>query len=107
MTVELKNEYLTVLINEAGAELSSVKSSDGIEYMWQADKTFWGRHAPVLFPIVGRLKDDQYTVAGQAYHMGQHGFARDNDFTVVNQTATQATFELTDSRATREMYPLN
>ncbi|MCT0221434.1 aldose 1-epimerase family protein, partial [Lactiplantibacillus plantarum] len=69
MTVELKNEYLTVLINEAGAELSSVKSSDGIEYMWQADKTFWGRHAPVLFPIVGRLKDDQYTVAGQAYHM--------------------------------------
>lgn len=105
MTVELKNEYLTVLINEAGAELSSVKSSDGIEYMWQADKTFWGRHAPVLFPIVGRLKDDQYTVAGQAYHMGQHGFARDNDFTVVNQTATQATFELTDSRATREMYP--
>ncbi|EIW13815.1 galactose mutarotase [Lactiplantibacillus plantarum EGD-AQ4] len=105
MTVVLKNQYLTVSINEAGAELSSVKSNDGIEYMWQADKKYWGRHAPVLFPIVGRLKDDQYTVAGQAYHMGQHGFARDNDFTVVNQTETTATLELTDTSATRDMYP--
>lgn len=105
MTVELKNAYLTVQINEAGAELSSVKSADGIEYMWQADPKFWGRHAPVLFPIVGRLKDDQFTVAGQAYHMGQHGFARDHDFTVVKQTTTSATLELTDTAATREVYP--
>lgn len=105
MTVELNNEYLTVRINEAGAELSSVKSADGIEYMWQADPKFWGRHAPVLFPIVGRLKDDQFTVAGQAYHMGQHGFARDNDFTVIAHSDTQATLEFTDSAATREIYP--
>ena len=105
MTVELKNAYLTVQINEAGAELSSVKSADGIEYMWQADPKFWGRHAPVLFPIVGRLKDDQYTVAGQSYHMGQHGFARDNDFTVVEHSATKAVLEFTDSSATREVYP--
>lgn len=105
MTVELKNQYLTVQINEAGAELSSVKSAEGVEYMWQADPKFWGRHAPVLFPIVGRLKDDQYTVAGQAYHMGQHGFARDNDFTVVAQTSTSATLELTDNATTRAMYP--
>lgn len=105
MTVELKNQYLTVQINEAGAELSSVKSAEGVEYMWQADPKFWGRHAPVLFPIVGRLKDDQYTVAGQAYHMGQHGFARDNDFTVVSQTSTSATLELTDNATTRAMYP--
>jgi len=105
MTVELKNEYLTVQINEAGAELSSVKASDGLEYMWQADPKFWGRHAPVLFPIVGRLKDDQYTVAGQAYPMGQHGFARDHDFRVVSQTDTTATLELTDSAETRKIYP--
>lgn len=105
MTVELKNDYLTVKITEAGAELSSVKSADGIEYMWQADPKYWGRHAPVLFPIVGRLKDDQFTVAGQPYHMGQHGFARDNDFTVVAHTATSATLELTDSAETRKMFP--
>lgn len=105
MTVELKNEYLTVKINEAGAELSSVKSADGIEYMWQADPKFWGRHAPVLFPIVGRLKDDQFTVAGQSYPMGQHGFARDHDFRVISQTATEATLELTDSSETRAIYP--
>ncbi|MFC6295946.1 aldose 1-epimerase family protein [Lactiplantibacillus daoliensis] len=105
MTVELKNELLTVKINEAGAELSSVKSADGIEYMWQADPKFWGRHAPVLFPIVGRLKDDQYTVAGQAYHLGQHGFARDHVFRLVSQTATTATLELADSSETRAIYP--
>ncbi|AVK63059.1 galactose mutarotase [Lactobacillus sp. CBA3606] len=105
MTVELKNEYLTVQINEAGAELSSVKANDGLEYMWQADPKFWGRHAPVLFPIVGRLKDDQYTIAGQSYQMGQHGFARDQTFRVVSQTPTQAVLELTDSQATRAMYP--
>lgn len=105
MTVELKNDFLTVKINEAGAELSSVKSADGIEYMWQADPKFWGRHAPVLFPIVGRLKDDQYTVAGQAYPMGQHGFARDHDFRLVAETATSATLELTDSSETRAIYP--
>ncbi|AVK60410.1 galactose mutarotase [Lactobacillus sp. CBA3605] len=105
MTVELKNEYLTVQINEAGAELSSVKADDGLEYMWQADPKFWGRHAPVLFPIVGRLKDDQYTIAGQSYRMGQHGFARDQKFRVVSQTSTQAVLELTDSQATRAMYP--
>ncbi|MFB9769482.1 aldose 1-epimerase family protein [Lactiplantibacillus modestisalitolerans] len=105
MTVELKNDYLTVQINEAGAELSSVRSADGIEYMWQADAKYWGRHAPVLFPIVGRLKDDQYTVAGQSYAMGQHGFARDHVFTVVSQTATSAVLELTDSSETRQRYP--
>ncbi|VDG30785.1 galactose mutarotase [Lactobacillus sp.] [Lactiplantibacillus mudanjiangensis] len=105
MTVELKNDYLTVQINEAGAELSSVKSNEGLEYMWQANPKYWGRHAPVLFPFVGRLKDDQFTVAGQSYPMGQHGFARDHDFRVVKQTATSATLELTDSAETRKVYP--
>ena len=66
--IELKNDDLRVKVNEHGAELSSVQSiDDGIEYMWQADSKFWGRHAPILFPIVGRLKDDQYTVNGKTY----------------------------------------
>lgn len=54
--------------------------------MWDADPAFWGRTAPVLFPIVGALKDNSYRYEGQTYLMGQHGFARDMDFTLTDQT---------------------
>ena len=65
----------------------------------------WGRHAPVLFPIVGRLKNDEYKYQGKTYHMGQHGFARDCDFEVENHTQESITFLLKDNEKTREMYP--
>lgn len=104
--IELKNDELQVKINEHGAELTSVKSvDDQIEYMWQANPKFWGRHAPVLFPIVGRLKDDQYTVNGQTYHMTQHGFARDMDFMVIEHEDDHAVFQLEASDETREKFP--
>lgn len=103
--IELTNNDLTVQVNEMGAELTSVVNSDGIEFMWQADKTFWGRHAPVLFPIVGRLKADQYQYNGQNYSMAQHGFARNNRFLVVNQTSTTVTLELTANEATKVQFP--
>ncbi len=104
--IELKNDELQVKINEHGAELTSVKSvDDQIEYMWQADPKFWGRHAPVLFPIVGRLKDDQYTVNGQTYRMTQHGFARDMDFMVIEHEDDHAVFQLEASDETREKFP--
>ena len=81
--VTLSNNQLTVKINEFGAEVSSVTDQkSGYEFMWQADDKYWGRHAPVLFPIVGRLKNDQYEYEGQTYEMTQHGFARDSMFEV-------------------------
>lgn len=68
--VTLKNEYLQVEINELGAELTSVRSLENdLEYIWRADKKIWGRHAPILFPIVGRLKDDHYEYKGTAQAM--------------------------------------
>ncbi|AMV62104.1 aldose 1-epimerase family protein [Pediococcus damnosus] len=104
--VTLENEYLRVQINELGAELSSVVSLDtNLEYMWQADKQIWGRHAPVLFPIVGRLKDDQYEYQGTKYEMHQHGFARDEEFEVVDSSDTHATLKLTDNNKTHKIYP--
>lgn len=104
--VKIENEFLTAEINLHGAELSSlISKADGTEYMWQADPAVWARHAPVLFPIVGALKDDAYTYEGKTYHMGRHGFARDMDFTVENQTASHVDLVLTDSDATHEMYP--
>ena len=78
----LENEVLRVEIDTLGAEIKSVKRKrDGLEYMWQADPKYWGRTSPVLFPFVGATKDKEYRYAGKTYPMGQHGFARDMEFT--------------------------
>lgn len=104
--VTLKNEFLQVVINELGAELTSVRSLDNdLEYIWRADKQVWGRHAPVLFPIVGRLKEDHYEYQGTTYEMHQHGFARDSKFEVVDANETHATLKLTDSDKSHKLYP--
>lgn len=106
MDYTIENNMLKVRISSKGAEIQSVLGKDSDhEYMWQADPKIWGRHAPVLFPIVGRLKNDQYTYQGKTYHMGQHGFARDQDFAVEHQTADSITFLLKDNEETRKQYP--
>ncbi|MEK3531452.1 aldose 1-epimerase family protein [Lactobacillus crispatus] len=106
MDYTIKNNMIEVVISDHGAEVQSVKGAHtGEEYMWQADPEIWGRHAPVLFPIVGRLKNDEYKYQGKTYHMGQHGFARDCDFEVKNHTQESITFLLKDNEKTREMYP--
>lgn len=106
MTVTIENQFLTAEFLEKGAELCHLVSKDsGFDYIWQADPQYWGRHAPVLFPFVGRLKDDQYQYEGKTYQMGQHGFARDCDFTVTAQTTNAVTFNLKDSPITRVNYP--
>ena len=81
--VVVENDKLRVEILKKGAEIASVVSKNGdTEYVWQADAAIWGRHAPLLFPIVGKLKDDRYEYNGTIYHMSQHGFARDMVFKV-------------------------
>ena len=87
-----------------GAELTSF-SLDGLDYLWPADPAVWGRHAPVLFPIVGRLPDDTYRHQGRAYELAQHGFARDREFIVISQTAQEIVFELRDDARTRAAFP--
>lgn len=105
MTVTLKNQYLTAEIDDLGAQLCSVRSAAGTEYIWQADSAVWGRHAPLLFPIIGRLRDGQYTLDGRTYTISNHGFARDSRFTVAGQDGGSASFQLTDSAETRAVYP--
>ena len=61
MNYTLKNDHLNVVVDTFGAEMHSIQHDD-IEYLWQADAKFWGRHAPVLFPIVGKLKNGEYAV---------------------------------------------
>jgi len=102
--IQIKNNDLEISLKKAGAELTSIKYK-GYEYLWQADSKFWGRHAPVLFPIVGRLKNDECTIKGKTYNMSQHGFARDMDFEVFAQTANSITFLLTNNEETTKKYP--
>lgn len=106
MTVRIKNDYLQAAISEKGAELTSLKAN-GIEYMWQADPAYWGRHAPILFPFVGRLKDDQYSYKGKTYPMSQHGFARDEMFEVTEQTDEKVVLTLKSNEKTKEVYPFD
>ena len=102
--IELKNEQLTILVAEKGAELQSVKDNEGREYMWQAGEK-WPRHSPILFPIVCSVNNDTYVVDGKEYHLPRHGFARDTEFTVVSQSEEKVTLALHDSEETLKVYP--
>lgn len=104
--ITLKNDNLTVEIAELGAQLHSIQRNDNkIEYLWQGDPDSWKRQAPILFPFVGRLMNDQYKFAGKTYHQTQHGFARDREFEVVDQTASKVVLEQTDSEETLKVFP--
>jgi len=87
-----------------GAELCSFKDTDGTEMVWQAEPV-WPRHAPVLFPIVGRLKDDRLRHGGHEYRLTQHGFARDRRFAWVERGESSCRLALRDDGATRALYP--
>jgi len=105
MYVTLQNQELTVKIDTLGAQMVSVLDAGGVERVWRADPAVWGRHAPLLFPIIARLKDGKYTLAGEEYHISQHGFARDSEFTLLQQSQNSVTLRLTDSPATHKVYP--
>ena len=75
--------------------------------MWEGEKEIWGRHAPVLFPIVGKLKNNSYRYNGKECKMPQHGFARDCDFKLVSANETSAAFELCASEKTFEIFPFH
>ncbi|MES2761257.1 MAG: aldose 1-epimerase family protein [Bacteroidota bacterium] len=107
-TFELQNNLLSVKVNSFGAELCSVRSKEtSIEYIWQADNNIWARHAPNLFPIVGKLKGGQFQYGSQSYQLPQHGFARDNEFICIEQTDNNLLFEFTASEQTLAHYPFH
>lgn len=103
MTI-LSNDILTVEVSGHGAELQSIRKGD-VEYLWQGDPSFWGRRSPVLFPIVGSVWESRYRVGGKEYQMGQHGFARDMEFTLVSCSQTEVRYRLESSDETLARYP--
>ncbi|MGN1047802.1 MAG: aldose 1-epimerase family protein [Eubacteriales bacterium] len=102
----LKNSELTAVIDDFGAELTSVRRG-ATEYIWQANPDFWNRHAPVLFPICGRLTDGKYTYRGKEYEMMLHGFARFSQFTAKQTAENELTFTLSSNDETRAQYPFD
>lgn len=100
----IDNGILTVKAGEHGAELQSI-IRNGIEYLWQGDPAFWGRRSPVLFPIVGSVWDGRYRVEGKEFRLGQHGFARDMDFTLVEEKPTELRYRLQSDDSTLQKYP--
>lgn len=104
--MKISNNHLKATFNVRGAEITSLThNATGREYIWQARTKYWGRHAPVLFPFVGKLKKDQYRHEGKTYEMGQHGFARDLDFEIVEHTSDQIIFQLDADSNTLKKYP--
>jgi len=104
--ITLKNEWLKAEINPLGAEYQSIIRVDtGIEYLWQGDPAWWGRRSPVLFPIVGKLRDGKYTYQGKEYALGGHGFARDMVFDIEEQSDTSVKLHVSSDEETRKVYP--
>lgn len=103
-THRIEAEGIAVTLKAEGAELTSIRDASGIEVMWQAGPE-WPRHAPVLFPIVGRLAGDVLRHEGREYRMTQHGFVRDTPFEWTERSSTRAVLRLEDSDATRAIYP--
>lgn len=102
----LNNGVIQFSVKQNGAELASVKQlNNQFEFMWNANPAIWNRHAPVLFPIVGKLNENKISINGAKYEMGQHGFARDCVFELVSETNTTLTFLLNADSKTVEKYP--
>jgi galactose mutarotase-like enzyme len=100
------SDQYTAVINPLGAELTHLTTATGRELLWQAPEgKFWRRHAPILFPAIGKSNADRYQWQGQEYEMGQHGFARDYPFTVVQQADDVVVLRLVANADTRLRYP--
>ena len=103
--ITIRSEALTASINPRGAELSSLADAQGRALMTDADPAYWTGRAPLLFPIVGRVRDDRLRSGGRDHAMGKHGFARRLPFALIDHSADRAHFRLEDTPETRAAYP--
>ena len=106
MIAKLSNSILSIAINSKGAELISIQNNQTKrEYIWEGNPEYWGKHAPILFPIVGTLKNNAYQLNGQNYTLPRHGFARDCEFKIISQEAHKIIFSLQENNASLAIYP--
>lgn len=104
----LENEVLRVEVSSKGAELQTISNKVfGLEYLWNGDPAFWAKRSPVLFPIVGSLKNNTYFYKGKSYQLPRHGFARDMEFQMEKQHPKEITLLLSSSAETKNNYPFD
>ncbi len=102
----IKNNLIKATIKSKGAELISLKSFE-TEYIWNGNPEFWSKHSPVLFPIVGTLKNNSYMYENKIYNLSRHGFARDMEFVVIESNQTSIVFSLKSNTETLKIYPFD
>ncbi|WP_269223079.1 aldose 1-epimerase family protein [Flavobacterium sp. IMCC34518] len=107
MTTTITNATLTAQIKHTGAELCSLKDNSKKEYIWSGNPAFWGKHSPILFPIVGTLKNNTYQYENTEHHLSRHGFAREMDFELIDKKENSATFSLKSTAETLQKYPFD
>ena len=108
MKYTIKNKYLQIEVDSFGAELKSLKNLENdTEYLWQGDAKYWNRTSPVLFPIVGKLLNDEYIYKNKSYKLSQHGFARDKEFVLVEQNEEFLKFVQVSDIETLKVYPFS
>ena len=104
MIITLSNNKISASINTIGAELIRLEK-DNQNYIWTVNETYWNKTSPILFPIVGRLKNDAYTIADKKYELPRYGFARNFEFQILNQTENSVVFVLESNSETLKNYP--
>lgn len=103
---EISNQHIRIRVAARGAELTELfHLQHHLAYLWSGDPAFWGKTSPVLFPIVGTLKNNRYSWQGTTYTLPRHGFAREKDFTLISQSSNSLHFQLQQDAATLEVYP--
>lgn len=102
----IESNDLIIESKNSGAELTRIYSKKyNKEILWNGDSSFWGRHSPILFPIVGRLKDNETYIEDKLYNMSQHGFARDMEFEVIEETNRSIIYKLQSNEQSKKFYP--
>ena len=105
MEFKISNEYLELVVSSHGAEKQSlVCKTNNINYLRDVDQ-YWGRHAPLLFPIVGKLRDLKTFINNKEYSMNQHGFVRDQEFELYSQTESELVLVNKFNEETLKKYP--
>ncbi|WMJ23094.1 aldose 1-epimerase family protein [Paludicola sp. MB14-C6] len=105
MVIELKSNSAIAHIDTKGAELVSLQDVFGVEYMWQKDAKYWNRSSPVLFPVVGNLRNNKTIIEGKEYEIPKHGFCRDAEFKVMFQSETKVILNYSYNEETLAVYP--
>ena len=106
MEITIQNQAIKAVVKTKGAELSSLQKEDK-NYIWEINSEFWNKTSPILFPIVGALKNGEYFHEGKVYKLSRHGFARDFEFEVIENSENAVVFSLKSNEETLKVYPFH